>query len=150
MLLKKLKKEEKRAILLPILIPVMNLFLILLPFVLETSLLQQLTTHEITLPSLTKASDNLSVAKKEVILSIFNNYVLLSYDGKDIKIISDANFIANLEKELIKTKMNTPDLKSIQIKVADNVSYQFMIDIIDICKQKNVGLEEIVYIDEVN
>lgn len=150
MLLKKLKKEEKRTILLPILIPVMNLFLILLPFVLETSLLQQLTTHEITLPSLTKASDNLSVAKKEVILSIFNNYVLLSYDGKDIKIISDANFIANLEKELIKTKMNTPDLKSIQIKVADNVSYQFMIDIIDICKQKNVGLEEIVYIDEVN
>lgn len=144
------KKQEKKTILLPILIPVMNLFLILLPFVLETSLLQQLTTHEITLPSLKPLEENKLMSTKEIILNINNSYVLLTYDDKVTKINIDNGFQINLENELMRLKMNSPELNSIQIKVDDNVSYQSLIDVLDICKKKNVGFEEIVYIDEVD
>lgn len=149
MFFKRFRKNDKKTILLPILIPVMNLFLILLPFVLETSLFQQLTTHEITLPSL-KTTESQFIDKKEVILNILNNSVLLTYDDNSSKINFDKNFNVHLENELIKIRRKAPEIKSIQLKVDNNVSYQYLIDVMDICKRKNVGFEEIVYIDEVD
>ncbi|MCX7770382.1 MAG: biopolymer transporter ExbD [Proteobacteria bacterium] len=150
MLYKRFSKNKKSTILLPILIPVMNLFLVLLPFVLETSLLQQLTTHEITLPSLKSSSSTSANVKKDVVLSVMKDYVMIDYENNSWRINLDDQFNKKLENELIKIRNSNPEIKSIQLKVDNNVTYQFLIDVIDICKRSNVGFEEIVYIDEVN
>ncbi len=148
MFLKNIRKIKRRTILLPILIPVMNLFLILLPFVLETSLLQELTTHEIMLPSLKSTEDQKSV-DVEVILDITRDSVLLKKGASFLKINFDKNFVYHLKEELKKLKKDFPDVKSIQLRVDDNVIYQVLIDVMDICKSEEVGFEEIIYIDEV-
>lgn len=148
MLLKRIRKTNRKTILLPILIPVMNLFLILLPFVLETSLLQELTTHEITLPSLKSMSSH-QVVNDELVLNISKNSIFLKSVKGVLEINFNDTFANRLKDELKKIKKDFPDIKSIQLKVDDNVTYQIMIDVMDICKSKDVGFEEIIYIDEV-
>lgn len=148
MLLKRIRKTNKKTILLPILIPVMNLFLILLPFVLETSLLQELTTHEIMLPSL-KSMSNHQVVNDELVLNISKNSIFLKSVKGVLEINFNDTFANRLKDELKKIKKDFPDIKSIQLRVDDNVTYQIMIDVMDICKSKDVGFEEIIYIDEV-
>jgi biopolymer transport protein ExbD len=150
MLYRRFRKIERKTILLPILIPVMNLFLVLLPFVLETSLLQQLTTHEITLPTLKSTANASSIINKEIILHVTRDAILIMFDNNITKINYYENFGSKLEEELLKIRKNAPDLKSIQLKIDNNVVYQLVIDIIDICKRTNVGFEEIVYMDEVS
>lgn len=141
--------KKKRTFFLPILIPVMNLFLLLLPFVLETSFLQKLTTHELTLPSI-KSVNAENLTRRNLILEIERDGVNIQKISGDYEIVSfGKDFSSTLEKKLVEIKSKNPDITDIQIKVSYDVVYQNLIDVLDICRKNTMGFQEVVYIDEV-
>ncbi len=146
----RLRKEVKKKIFfLPLLIPVMNLFLVLLPFVIETAFLQRLTTHELVLPTI-KSGAYSDVSSNHITLHVENIGVTIYLNGNEFSKISFIdNFQSRLEEELFKIRRAHPEIVNVEIKVSHDVIYQNLIYVLDICKKDSIGFQEVVYIDEV-
>jgi len=150
MMRNRFKKEDKRrTFFLPLLIPVMNLFLVLLPFVIETAFLQKLTSHELMLPTI-KSGAYTDGVSKHITLNIENLGISIYLNGNEFSKISFIdNFKKRLEEELLKIRRVHPEVVNIEIKVSHDVIYQNLIYVLDVCKSDNIGFQEVVYIDEV-
>lgn len=148
MLYKRFVKKGKPSLFLPVLIPVMNLFLLLLPFVLETAFLQKLTTIELSLPSFgTTPSD---IKQHSLIIELHKDVVYIYFDGNKVSDIKkDENFSKRFEEKLRNIKNVVPTLTTVQLKSSPDVIYQDLIDVIDVCKKGNNLFPEVVLIDEV-
>jgi biopolymer transport protein ExbD len=143
------KEGKKKTFFLPLLIPVMNLFLVLLPFVIETAFLQKLTSHELMLPTIKSGANN-DGTSKHITLNIENMSVTIYLNGNEFSKISYTdNFQKRFEEDLLKIRKSYPEIVNIEIKVSHDVIYQNLIYVLDVCKKNSIGFQEVVYIDEV-
>ena len=122
--------------------PVLNLFVILIPFLLMTAVFVQTSVIELTLPSKTKgkkvkANEKQTLAKEKLlILSIGPQGFYLILEGKLLKIIpkNDTYEFDKLEDILKKVKQRLPEQKSIIIEADDSIIYDYIIKVMDHCR----------------
>lgn len=149
MLKSRYRKREKKGGFLPILIPVMNLFLLVLPLVIQNAYLQKLTTLELQLPTISESNAvantknvNLVVYVKPTAVSIFVDDKLLA----DIPVSERLDEI--LYTNLMEVKKQHPAKRDVLMKVDPQVRYELVVKVIDQCKKENKLFPEVVYFDE--
>lgn len=148
MLSSRFRKRTKKGGFLPILIPVMNLFLLILPLVIQNAYLQKLTTVELQLPTLSDASAGGDAAKK-VMIDLKQSSVAVYVDDKlaeDIPLTE--GFENRLLNRLIEIKKTLPTKNDILLKIDPQIKYEQVIKVIDQCKKDNKLFSEVVYFDE--
>ncbi len=148
MLSSRFRKRTKKGGFLPILIPVMNLFLLILPLVIQNAYLQKLTTVELQLPTLSDASASGDVAKK-VMIDLKQSSVAVYVDDKlaeDIPLTE--GFENRLLNRLVEIKKTLPTKNDILLKIDPQIKYEQVIKVIDQCKKDNKLFSEVVYFDE--
>lgn len=149
MLKSRFRKKEKKGGFLPILIPVMNLFLLILPLVIQNAYLQKLTTLELQLPTLSEAAVTQGEPVKNLVLDIKESTLSVYIDDKLIdNIIISEGFENLLLSRLVQIKKDMPNKKDVLIKVSPQVKYELVIKVIDQCKKENKLFPEVVYFDE--
>lgn len=121
--------------------PVMNIFVILIPFLLLTATFVRIAIIELSLPSVeTQDSTNLEELKDLTLLM-----VTISLDGFEIK-TSEKDFpvIPNhsggfdydrLTVRLAKIKEQYPKLNDVLISPDDNIRYQVIVNVLDRCRE---------------
>lgn len=148
MLSSRFRKRTKKGGFLPILIPVMNLFLLILPLVIQNAYLQKLTTVELQLPTLSDASADGDAAKK-VMIDLKQSSVAVYVDDKlaeDIPLTE--GFENRLLNRLVEIKKTLPTKNDILLKIDPQIKYEQVIKVIDQCKKDNKLFSEVVYFDE--
>lgn len=150
MLYKRFRKEKKKGAFLPILIPVMNLFLLILPFVIQNAFLQKIASMELQLPSISEGSGSNSQSNKEIVIDIKKEGFTLFF-GEDKKIEADfsGDFKKNLEEKLKEIKKDVPNKQDLMIKVDPLVHYEKVVTIMDIAKGEGKLFPNVVFYDEV-
>ena len=122
---------------------VMNLFLILIPFLLLTAVFVKISILELTLPNLQKnsAQVNQNVTPKSVVLNfLFIKETGFELKSPDLKLPAipkkDGNFDwTALTAQLLQTKAKYPDSEDIIIAPADLIKYDTIISIMDHCRE---------------
>lgn len=150
MLHKRFRKEKRKGAFLPILIPVMNLFLLILPFVIQNAFLQKLASMELQLPSISEANTAKIEAGKDVVIEIKKDGFILFF-GEEKKLEGDFSndFKLSLEEKLKEVKKVVPKKQDLMIKVDPLVQYDKVINIMDIAKGEGKLFPNIVFYDEV-
>lgn len=150
MLYKRFRKEKKKGAFLPILIPVMNLFLLILPFVIQNAFLQKIASMELQLPSISEGSGGTIPSNREIVIDIKKDKLILLYgDEKRLEIDFNTNFIKDLEEKLKELKREVPAKQDLMIKVDPLVQYEKVVTIMDIAKGEGKLFPNIVFYDEV-
>lgn len=150
MLYKRFRKEKKKGAFLPILIPVMNLFLLILPFVIQNAFLQKIASLELQLPSISEGNVNNAQSNKEVVIDIKKDgFVVLWGDDKRLETDFNSDFKKVLENKLMEIKKEVPQKQDLMIKVDPLVQYEKVVTIMDIAKGEGKLFPNIVFYDEV-
>lgn len=148
MLSSRFRKRTKKGGFLPILIPVMNLFLLILPLVIQNAYLQKLTTVELQLPTLSDASGVDDNAKK-VMIDLKQASVAVYLEDKLVDDIPlTEGFENRLLNRLVEIKKILPTKNDILLKIDPQIKYEQVIKVIDQCKKDNKLFSEVVYFDE--
>ncbi len=150
MLKSRFRKKEKKGGFLPILIPVMNLFLLILPLVIQNAYLQKLTTLDLQLPTISGASSLPAEAvNRNIFIEINPSVITIREDEKKIDEIQiGEGFEERLLSRLTEMKQAHPLKKDILLKVAPQVKYDIVVRVIDQCKKEGKLFPEVVYFDE--
>ncbi len=132
-------------------IPVMNIFLLLIPFLLLTAAFVQLAVVELSLPSLNKDSQQQQIQRDPqklvlVILGIKENKFQLKSPGFKFDPINKVNDQYNyrlLIEQLKQIKIKYPYAEDIIISPDSRVEYDIIIKVMDRCRENgfsNVSL----------
>jgi len=149
MIKSRFRKDVKKGGFLPILIPVMNLFLLILPLVIQNAYLQKLTTLELQLPTLSEASNTTSESSRKLLLDLKQTSLTLYLDDKPVDdITTSQGFETKLLNRLVEIKKTLPSKRDILLKVDPQVKYEQVVLVIDQCKKENKLFPEVVYFDE--
>ncbi len=150
MLYKRFRKEKKKGAFLPILIPVMNLFLLILPFVIQNAFLQRIASMELQLPSISEGGSQNAAIEKDIIVEIKKEGLIL-YWGGEKKVETDFNDNAYrlLEEKLKEIKGANPKKQDLMIKVDPYVKYDKVVTVMDTAKKDGLLFPNIVFYDEV-
>lgn len=148
MRLNRFRKKRKRGGFLPVLIPVMNLFLLILPLTIQNAYLQKMTTLEMQLPSISESGAgsggaNILLDLKADSISVYLNDFLI-FDTP-----ADEGFESRLAVKLKELKTGNPSKKDILIKVAPLVKYELAVKVMDECKKDGGLFPDVVFLDEV-
>lgn len=121
---------------------VMNIFLILIPFLLLTAVFVRISVLELSLPSLDSSSRSAQVKKqKTAIINILmidgNGFELKSPEMKFALITKkDDNYDWDkLVTQLKEIKTKYPDSEDILISAVDSIKYQIIISVMDKCRE---------------
>jgi len=124
--------------------PVLNLFIILIPFLLMTAVFVQTSVIDLYLPTVSKARPNLTseskpniAREKLLILSINPHDLSFILQDKVMKIIPWKKNNYNFDEcktflQIIREKL--PNQKSIIIEPDDSIIYDYIIHIMDQCR----------------
>lgn len=149
MLIRRFRKKEKKGGFLPILIPVMNLFLLILPLVIQNAYLQRLTTLELQLPTIAESSSSTDRASSNVLLELNEGLIKVFIEEKLIdEFTLSPNFEDKLFNRLKEIKKSLPQKSDILLKIAPQVKYDLVIKVIDICKKDGNLFPNVVFYDE--
>jgi|GEM_PF-6267258 len=149
MIKSRFRKDVKKGGFLPILIPVMNLFLLILPLVIQNAYLQKLTTLELQLPTLSEASNTTSESSRKLLLDLKQTSLTVYLDDKPVDdITTSQGFETKLLNRLVEIKKTLPSKRDILLKVDPQVKYEQVVLVIDQCKKENKLFPEVVYFDE--
>lgn len=150
MLYKRFRKEKKRGTFLPILIPVMNLFLLILPFVIQNAFLQKIASMEMQLPSISEVKGTSVDVDKDVTIEIGRGGLGLFVGGvKTLETDLTKGFEDRLYQKLIEIKKELPKKQDILLKVDPLIEYEKVVKVIDVCKSEGKLFPNVVYFDEV-
>ena len=129
--------------------PVLNLFIILIPFLLMTAVFVQTSVIDLFLPTVSKAKINLTseskpniAQEKLLILSITTQGFCFILQDKILKTIPKGKnnyHFDECEKFLQKIHNKFPNQKSIIIEPDDTIIYDDIIHIIDQCRDAGIG-----------
>ena len=119
---------------------VMNIFLILIPFLLLTASFVRIAVLELTLPSLDRASQQTILKSESTVLNILLikeeelqlNSPGLKFD-KIAKLVDDYNW-PELKTQLQSVKTKFPESQDIIISPESTIHYQTIIAIMDLCR----------------
>ena len=121
---------------------VMNVFLILIPFMLLTAVFVKISVLELALPNLDKKSAVVKEKPAEAIVINFlylrkDDFELKSPDLKFSKITKEKNEYnwAILNEQLAKVKTKYPDSEDIIISPDDEIKYNTIINVMDKCRE---------------
>ena len=120
--------------------PVMNIFVILIPFLLLTATFVRIAIIELTLPTLESIEDTNPEDLKDLTLLM----VIINPEGFEIK-TSENNFpevlntadgfdFEKLSEQLENIKLQYPKLEDVLISPADDIQYQVIIKVLDSCR----------------
>ena len=126
---------------------VMNIFLILIPFLLLTATFVRIAVLELSLPSLDRASHQQAVQKSEStilnVLQIKETGLQLNSYGMKFDAITketdDYNW-PELEQQLERVKNKYPDSQDIIISPEASIRYETIISIMDRCREAGFPL----------
>ncbi|MCX7990735.1 MAG: biopolymer transporter ExbD [Proteobacteria bacterium] len=150
MLYKRFRKEKRKGAFLPILIPVMNLFLLILPFVIQNAFLQKIASMELQLPSISEGVAQKTEASKDIIIEIKKDgFTLFWGDEKKLEKDFKDNYGPVLEEKLMEIKRLAPQKQDLMIKVDPAVQYEKVVSVMDIAKSEGKLFPNIVFYDEV-
>ncbi len=152
MLYKRFRKEKKKGTFLPILIPVMNLFLLILPFVIQNAFLQKIASMELQLPSVSDSPANAfqSDAGRDIVIEIKREGLSLFLgDARHMNVDFSEGYEQRLYNKLLELKNELPKKQEIVIKIDPLIQYEKVIKVIDICKSEGKLFPNVVYYDEV-
>ncbi len=121
--------------------PVMNIFVILIPFLLLTATFARIAIIELTLPTLESREDSNPEDLKDLTLLM----VVINSEGFEIK-TSENNFpkvlntsdgfdFEKLSERLNNIKLQYPKLEDVLISPADDIQYQVIIKVLDSCRE---------------
>lgn len=126
---------------------VMNIFLILIPFLLLTATFVRISVLELSLPSLDRASQQQVVQKSEStilnILQIKETGLQLNSYGLKFETITKDNDDYNwqeLNQQLERVKTKYPDSEDIIISPEASIRYETIISIMDRCREAGFPL----------
>ena len=122
--------------------PVMNLFLVLVPFLLLTAVFVRIAVLELTLPSLSQRTQRPEREPQKPIVVIL---LAITQDGfqlkapamkfKPIRLKNDTYQFDLLREKLKEIKARYPDTEEITIQPADNVLYEIIVKVMDACRE---------------
>ena len=131
-------------------IPVMNIFLLLIPFLLLTAAFVQLAVVELSLPSLNKAQGLKAQERPQklvlIILAVKENGFQLKAQGFKFDPLNKVNNqydYRRLIRQLKQIKQSHPYAEDIFISPENNVKYDIIIKVMDRCREtgfSNVSL----------
>lgn len=147
----KFRKRKKEGDVLPVLIPVMNLLLLLLPFLLENAFLQKFATLDMQLPTISTAAATAGAAQ-DVQLT-----VIVRMDGVEVvrgseapqKVAYRTGWNVEVFKMLADVKKQRPGKRDVIMQVDPMVRYDVVVQVMDVCRSDGNLFPEIVYLDEV-
>lgn len=149
MLKSRFRKKEKKGGFLPILIPVMNLFLLILPLVIQNAYLQKLTTLELQLPTLSEAAVSQGGTSKNLLIDITEKTISIYLEDKLVDEISITEGFENLLlNRLFELKKNMPNKKDVLLKISPQSKYDLVIKVVDQCKKEGKLFPDVIYFDE--
>ncbi|MDQ7016606.1 MAG: biopolymer transporter ExbD [Gammaproteobacteria bacterium] len=110
----------------------MNLMVVLVPFLLITAVFSRITILELNLPSKTAAAEH----AKEWVLQLVvrpNNLTVIGQNQQIIKQLrwSDEKVLQRLSGVLQQVKSRYPEKKSVSILLAESVSYERLVALMD-------------------
>lgn len=143
------RKSGKKGGFLPILIPVMNLFLLILPLVIQNAYLQKLTTLEMQLPSISEASAGATPDAKILLDLKADSLFIYVNDAQFSDIPLTPGFETELAGKLKELKAKNPAKSEIILKVAPLVKYELVVNVMDECKKGKDLFPNVVFLDEV-
>jgi biopolymer transport protein ExbD len=126
---------------------VMNIFLILIPFLLLTAVFVRISVLELSLPRLDRkrAASSDVVKPKSVVLNI----LLIKETGFELKSPNlkfspitkrnDTFDYVQLDQQLQRIKSTHPDSEDIMISPEDTISYDTIIQVMDRCRDSGFG-----------
>lgn len=120
--------------------PVMNIFVILIPFLLLTATFVKIAIIELTLPTL----ESIEYTNPEDLKDLTLLMVTINPEGFEIK-TSENNFpkvlntpdgfdFKKLAEQLEDIKLQYPKLEDVLISPADDIQYQVIIKVLDSCR----------------
>lgn len=122
--------------------PVMNIFLILIPFLLLTAVFVKIAVLELSLPNLERAGAAVQQQEKK---SVVLNFLFIKETGFEVKSPelkfapiaktgSDYDWAA-LTAQLSQAKAKHPDSEDIIIAPANSIKYETIISVMDHCRE---------------
>lgn len=128
--------------------PVMNMFVVLIPFLISMAVFTHLAVHQFTLPA--NAGSDLDQSKGPVTLKttvvVHNDFALVTRGGKELDSIprrSDSLFTELLKKSLSVIIESDSTAKKVIVSVKDSVPFERVVSVMDICREsgfKSVGI----------
>lgn len=121
--------------------PVMNIFVILIPFLLLTATFVKITIIDLTLPTLEQntATDDEAVKDLTVlVVSIFSEGFQIKTSERNFPIIKKKDGEYDLQKlvdNLNEIKRLFPRLEDVVISPSSEVLYQVIVDVLDSCRE---------------
>ena len=122
--------------------PVMNLFLVLVPFLLLTAVFVRIAVLELSLPSLSQARNSTQTDPQKPVVIIL---LAITKSGFEIKapamklnpipLKEDLYQFEVLRRNLESIKSRYPDTEEITIQPADNVLYETIVKVMDTCRE---------------
>lgn len=120
--------------------PVMNLFLVLVPFLLLTTEFVRIAVLELSLPSQNQSTSSQEMSKKPAILILLaideNGFEIKAPNMKIDKIPKKARQFQTdlLARELQKIKAQYRDTEEITIQPEETILYETIVDVMDACR----------------
>lgn len=120
--------------------PIMNIFLILVPFLLLTAVFVRISIHEFSLPTGEDTANREAPQKKPVVtlLSITENGFQLKTQGKsfpDIPKSDDDYDYASLVAALSEVRSMHAEAEDIILAPASSIKYKIIIQVMDRCRE---------------
>ena len=119
--------------------PVMNLFLVLIPFLLLTAEFVRIAVLELNLPATGAAKDPGKKDNKPLVLimvRIDENGIKIKGPNVNSMIARTANSyeFEKLKKEIKQIKAKYPDTDEVMVQSTDNVTYENIVHVMDACR----------------
>ncbi len=121
--------------------PVMNLFLVLVPFLLLTAVFVRIAVLELSLPSLSQQSQAAPKPDKPIVIIL----LAINKDGFELKapamkfqpipLKNESYQFDVLRKNLERIKARYPDTEEITIQPGDDVLYEIIVKVMDACRE---------------
>lgn len=122
--------------------PVMNLFLVLVPFLLLTAVFVRIAVLELSLPSLSQKSQKPQADPQKPVVVIL---LAITQKGFELKVPAmrfepiplkeDEYQFDQLRRNLDKIKQRYPETEEITIQPADDVLYEIIVKVMDACRE---------------
>ena len=128
--------------------PIMNLFVVLIPFLVSMAVFSHFSVHHFSLPSDASNTQDVhtGIVKLKTTLVLNPTHLLVTLGGeiKDSLSYQDDWAIA-LPATLATVRLQATDTTNAIVSVADDVPFQWVVTAMDYCKEagfENVGLSE--------
>lgn len=129
--------------------PVMNMFVVLIPFLVSMAVFAQFSMHKFYLPSDAANTQNRSTGQVKLKTTVVLNptHMLLTLGGESLDSVSfsDPEWDKKLRESLVAVRASSGDSTKAVVAVHDDVEFEEVVDIMDACREigfEDVGLSE--------